>query len=116
MFHATNVYDGSDSDTCIALDVGDKLTDVHELDHYWFIGYNERTQQTGAFPKACVASLQNDADPLPGKGGAIILFVVQCPHFYVPVMNGRDFIKKKRKKRNTIGNSKRNNKQYNKRN
>ena len=62
MFRAIKPYDGSDSTKCIDLHVGDNLSAVHALDDIWFIGYNDRTGKTGAFPIECVEDCQDGND------------------------------------------------------
>lgn len=54
MFIAVSDFDGSDSLKCISLATGDKVSAVHVVDETWYIGFNERTKKTGAFPSACV--------------------------------------------------------------
>ena len=66
MFRAIKEYDGSDTSKCICLGIGDTLTAVHAVDDTWFIGYNERTGETGAFPIACVEK-SNEYSSLPGR-------------------------------------------------
>ena len=68
MFRAISDYDGSDTSKCISLCTGDVLSEVHELDETWFIGYNERTKETGAFPISCVQPITaNLYTPVPGN-------------------------------------------------
>lgn len=67
MFRAVCDFDGSDTVKCISLVSGDQLSAVHVLDTTWYIGFNERSKQTGAFPAACVEPEEgNDYTPLPG--------------------------------------------------
>ncbi|XP_060593888.1 DC-STAMP domain-containing protein 2-like isoform X2 [Ruditapes philippinarum] len=68
MFNAVCDFDGSDSLKCISLRIGDHLTAVHVVDETWYIGFNERTKETGAFPSACVVHEEGkDYTPLPAK-------------------------------------------------
>ena len=67
MFRAIQDYDGSESSKCINLQTGDCLSAVHALDETWFIGYNKRTGETGAFPIDCVEDVQKgDTDDQSG--------------------------------------------------
>ena len=60
MFRAINNYDGSGSDKRLTLRVGDSLSGVHALDDTWFVGHNDRTGETGAFPLECVEDSKID--------------------------------------------------------
>ncbi|XP_045210098.2 DC-STAMP domain-containing protein 2-like [Mercenaria mercenaria] len=71
MFRAIGDFDGSDSLKCISLIPGDQLSAVHVLDETWYIGFNERSKKTGAFPSACVQPEEgNDYTPLPAKNAS----------------------------------------------
>ena len=84
MFRAIKNYDGSDSDKRITLRVGDSLSGVHALDDTWFIGHNNRTGETGAFPIECVEDSQIDEN-IQGTG---IFFFYGCRCSSVDVLLG----------------------------
>ena len=64
---AISYYHGDESNNCIQLHIGDRLTDVNELDECWCQGRNERTGQTGVFPKSSVTSQQDGVLSLSSK-------------------------------------------------
>ena len=68
VFRAIAEFDGSGSKTCIELKPGDVITRVHKIDDVTYIGRNERTGETGAFPAAYVQGEAEDrAIPLAGS-------------------------------------------------
>ena len=67
VFRAITKFDGSASKTCIELKPGDVITRVHKIDDVTYIGRNERTGETGAFPASYVQGEAADrAIPLAG--------------------------------------------------
>lgn len=60
MYRVVSAYAGSDTDKCIHLQVGDRLSSVHALDTDWYIGHNDRSGKTGVFPASCVDLEKDD--------------------------------------------------------
>ena len=77
MFRAIKDYDGSESSKCIDLQIGDNLGAVHALDEIWFIGYNNRTGETGAFPIECVEDVQ-ESDSNDEFGELSCVHIINC--------------------------------------
>ena len=75
MFRAITNYNGSGSDKRITLRVGDSVSGVHALDDTWFVGHNDRTGETGAFPIECVEDSRID-ETLQDAGIILIDFLV----------------------------------------
>lgn len=67
MFRAIKDYDGSDSEKCISLATGDWLSSVHAFDTDWYIGHNERSGETGAFPASHVVERSQGKTLISGK-------------------------------------------------
>ena len=68
VFRAIAEFDASGSKTCIELKPGDVITRVHKIDDVIYIGRNERTAETGAFPASYVQAEAGDrAIPLAGS-------------------------------------------------
>jgi len=65
MYRAVSDYNGSDTEKCIDLRLDDKLTSVHAVDSNWYIGHNERSEQTGVFPASCVELVTSDGPTTP---------------------------------------------------
>ncbi|XP_052806782.1 DC-STAMP domain-containing protein 2-like [Mya arenaria] len=67
VFRVITEFDGTGSDSCISLEVGDVITKVYRLDSDVLIGTNTRSGENGAFPASCVQGEGGDtALPLPG--------------------------------------------------
>ena len=79
MFRAITNYNSSGSDKRITLRVGDSVSGVHALDDTWFVGHNDRTGGTGAFPIECVEDSRID-ETLQDTGialvGLLVCFIV----------------------------------------
>lgn len=67
MFQAIKDYNGSDSEKCISLATGDWLSSVHAVDTDWYIGRNERSGETGAFPASHVIDKSHGKTLVSGK-------------------------------------------------